>query len=152
MDMEIRTQKRWLNSLALFPERCLCFALAVFVLAITAFLPHASAISSVLPGEDQGDPTRGQKVFENRCIGCHSLDKDKEGPRLRGVLGKKAGSVSTFQYSDAMKNSDITWNSGSLDQWLADPEKIIPNSDMVFRVPKARERADVIAYLQQLSK
>jgi cytochrome c len=152
MDMEIRQQKQSLNSMVLFPERRLCFALAVVALAITAFLPHATVVFAAPPGSDQGDATRGQKVFENRCTGCHSLDRDKEGPQLRGVFGKKAGSISTFKYSDAMKASDIIWDAGSLDQWLADPEKIIPNSDMVFRVPKARERTDVIAYLQQLAK
>jgi cytochrome c len=145
-------QKRWLNAMAVFPERCLCFALAAFVLGLIAFVPHSSAISAAPAGDDAGDPTRGQQVFENRCTGCHSLDQDKEGPRLRGVFGRKAGSVPTFKYSDAMKASDVTWDAASLDQWLADPDKIVPNSDMPFRVPKARERTDVIAYLQQLSK
>lgn len=51
-----------------------------------------------------------------------------------------------------MKASNITWDAASLDQWLADPDKIVPNSDMAFRVPKAEERKDVIAFLQQLSK
>jgi cytochrome c len=152
MSMKMRQQKRWLDSIALFPERCLCFALAAFVLGLIAFAPYSSAISAAPAGNDTGDATRGQAVFENRCSGCHSLDQDKEGPRLRGVFGQKAGSVPTFKYSEAMKASNVTWDASSLDQWLADPEKIIPNSDMAFRVPKAGERTDVIAYLQQLSK
>jgi len=152
MDMEIRQQKAAPQLDGAISGTTLCFALAVVALAITAFLPHATVVFAAPPGNDQGDATRGQKVFENRCTGCHSLDRDKEGPQLRGVFGKKAGSISTFKYSDAMKASDIIWDAGSLDQWLADPEKIIPNSDMVFRVPKARERTDVIAYLQQLAK
>lgn len=134
-----------------YPERCLFYALAVFVLCTIAYLSRAPGASAAGP-EEQGDATRGQRVFESRCTGCHSLDQDKEGPRLRGVFGRKAGSVSTFQYSDAMKASNITWDAASIDQWLADPDKIVPNSDMAFRVPKANERKDVIAYLQQLSK
>jgi cytochrome c len=152
MNMKPQTQKRDpLDTLARFPERCMSFALLVFVLGVIFYLPHASGVSAA-PPDEQGDATRGQKVFENRCAGCHSLDQDKEGPRLRGVFGQKAGSVPTFKYSDAMKASDITWDAENLDQWLADPDKIVPNSDMAFRVPKANERKDVIAYLQQLSK
>lgn len=148
-----KQQQQLLNSMALFPERCLCFVLAVFVLGMIAFVPYSSASSAAPSANDTGDATRGQQVFENRCSGCHSLDQDKEGPRLRGVYGQKAGSLSTtFKYSDAMKASNVTWDAAALDQWLADPDKIIPNSDMAFRVPKANERTDVIAYLQQLSK
>ena len=153
MGMKMRQQqKQWLDKMAFFPERCLCFALAAFVLGMMAFVPYSSAISAAPVGNDQGDAARGKEVFENRCSGCHALDQDKEGPRLRGVFGQKAGSVPTFKYSDAMKASNVTWDAASLDQWLADPDKIIPNSDMAFRVPKASERTDVIAYLQQLSK
>lgn len=153
--MNLRMPQRhrvWLDSMAFFPERCLCFALAAFVVGMIAFMPYSSAISALPAASEKGDASRGQEVFQNRCIGCHSLDQDKEGPQLRGVFGKKAGSVPTFKYSDAMKASNIIWDADSLDQWLADPDKIVPNSDMVFRVPKARERTDVIAYLQQLSK
>jgi cytochrome c len=142
---------QWLDSMALFPERFLCCSLAAFVLGMVAFIPYSSATSAV-PAANEGDAARGQQVFENRCTGCHSLDQDKEGPRLRGVFGRKAGSISTFKYSDAMKASNITWDAASIDQWLADPDKIVPNGDMAFRVPKAGERSDVIAYLKQLSK
>jgi cytochrome c len=153
MNMKLQTQKKDpFDTMARFPERCLSFSLAVFVLGMILYLPHAPGVSAALLEEQQGDAKRGQQVFENRCSGCHSLDQDKEGPRLRGVFGNKAGSVPTFKYSDAMKASNITWDVESLDQWLADPDKIVPNSDMAFRVPKANERKDVIAYLQQLSK
>jgi cytochrome c len=153
MDLEAREQQQlWLNWITLFPERCLCFAFALFVLGILALMPHPSIVAAAGSGSDKGDATRGRKVFENRCTGCHSLDQDKEGPKLRGAFGRKAGSIATFKYSAAMKASDITWDADSLDQWLADPEKIVPDSDMAFRVPKVQERTDVIAYLEQLSK
>jgi cytochrome c len=132
-------------------EGCLGLGLAVFALGIVALPFRSSAAAVVQSGNERGDATRGQQVFEKRCAGCHSLDEDKEGPRLRGIYGKKAGSVSTFKYSDALKASNVTWDAPSLDQWMADPEKIVPNSDMFFRVPQARERTDVIAYLQTLS-
>jgi cytochrome c len=93
----------------------------------------------------------GKELFEKRCSGCHALDNDKEGPRLRGVYGRTSGSVPSFQYSDALKAAHITWDATSLDKWLADPEKLVPNTDMAFQLVRAEERTDLIAYLKQLS-
>jgi cytochrome c len=97
-------------------------------------------------------PGRGKALFEKRCGGCHSLDGEKEGPRLRGVYGRRSGSVSTFNYSDALKKARITWDAESLDNWLAGPEDLVPDSDMAFRLANADERRDVIGYLKELSK
>lgn len=134
-------------------EACLGLALGIFALAITFSSFQGFAFSATTQAEsEKGDAKRGQDVFAKRCTGCHSLDEDKEGPRLRGVFGKKAGTLSTtFKYSQALKASNVTWNAPSLDQWMEDPEKIIPDSDMFFRVPRANERTDVIAYLKTLS-
>jgi cytochrome c len=151
MKTQIQREKKQLFLSRISAEGYLALGLAVFALGIVA-LPFRSSAASVVQTESgKGDAKRGQEVFEKRCAGCHSLDEDKEGPRLRGIFGKKAGSVSTFKYSDALKASNVTWDAPSLDQWMADPEKIVPNSDMFFRVPQARERTDVIAYLQTLS-
>jgi cytochrome c len=94
---------------------------------------------------------RGKELFEKRCSGCHALDKDKEGPRLRGVYGRTSGTVPSFQYSDALKAAHITWDAATLDKWLAGPEQFVPDSDMAFQLVKADERVEVIAYLKQLS-
>ena len=64
----------------------------------------------------EGDPARGKDVFERRCTGCHSLDQNREGPRLRGVFGRVSGSVSDFTYSSALKQAHITWNDVSLER------------------------------------
>ena len=98
------------------------------------------------------DPAHGKALFEKRCVGCHALDKEKEGPRLRGVYGRTSGSVPSFKYSDALKNAHITWDDQSLDKWLTDPEKLVPNNDMAFHVGSADERSQIIAYLKQLSR
>jgi cytochrome c len=65
----------------------------------------------------------GHALFEKRCGGCHALDRDKEGPRLGGVYGRKAGVIDSFQYSDALKNSEVTWSDNTLERWLTDTEK-----------------------------
>ena len=75
-----------------------------------------------------------------------------EGPRLRGVYGRRAGSTQDFQYSDALKNAKITWNEDLLDKWLTDTESLVPDNDMSFRVPNPDERRDVIAYLKSLTQ
>jgi len=93
----------------------------------------------------------GKELFEKRCSGCHALDKEKEGPRLRGVYGRMSGTVASFQYSKALKTAHITWDAASLDKWLTDPEKLVPDSDMAFQLVRPEERTDIIAYLKQLS-
>ena len=114
-------------------------ALAVGVLV-------AVALSSARASNDTG-----KDLFERRCSGCHATDRDKEGPRLRGVYGRRSGSVPSFNYSDALRNAEITWDSDALDRWLTDTEKLVPGNDMAFRVVNPAERTDIIHYLQQLS-
>ena len=96
--------------------------------------------------------TTGQQLFEKRCGGCHAPDRDKEGPALAGVYGRPAGSVATFQYSSALQNSKLTWTSETLDKWLTDPDKLVPNNDMSFSVSNSDERSAIIAYLKGISK
>ncbi len=91
----------------------------------------------------------GKQLFDRRCGGCHSLDRDKEGPRLGGVFGRKSGAVESFEYSEALKKSGIVWNVTTIDRWLTDPGKLVPNSDMNFRVTNPEERQAIIAYLQR---
>src|ERR1700693_3447692 len=98
-----------------------------------------------------GDGEKEKEAFQRRCGGCHSPDRSMEGPRLRGVYGRRSGSAPDFQYSEALKNAKITWNDGSLDKWLTDTEALVPDNDMTFRVQSPDERRDIIAYLKTLS-
>lgn len=97
------------------------------------------------------DPGRGRDAFEKRCTGCHELDKAKIGPPLRGVYGRNAGKDPQFAYSDAVKAATVTWDESTLDRWLADTESVIPDNDMTFRLSDQADRANIIAYLKQLS-
>src|SRR6202142_961433 len=96
-------------------------------------------------------PADGKALFERRCGGCHALDRDKEGPRLGGVYGRRAGSLDSFQYSDALKKSQLKWTEDTLEKWLLDTEKLVPNNDMTFHVEKEEERSEIIAYLRHNS-
>ena len=109
-------------------------------------LAAASAIASTA-----GDAHRGRDAFEQMCTGCHALDRPKVGPPLRKVYGRAAGKDAQFSYSDAMKGASVTWDDTTLDQWLADTESVVPGNDMSFRLNDAGKRADIVAYLRQLS-
>jgi cytochrome c len=97
------------------------------------------------------DARAGQMLFEKRCAGCHGLDNAKEGPPLRTVYGRKAGSVGGFEYSDALKNSHVVWDEAALNQWLTSTESLVHDNDMEFAVPKPDERAEIIQYLKESS-
>jgi cytochrome c len=102
-------------------------------------------------GEAQSTGKGGKELFEKRCGGCHALDRDKEGPRLGGVYGREAGSVTSFEYSAALKQSKVQWGDETLNKWLIDTEKLVPGNDMAFHVESADERLAIIAYLKENS-
>jgi cytochrome c len=97
-------------------------------------------------------PQKGQDLFARRCSGCHALDINKEGPRLRGVYGRRAAALADFGYSDSLKNAGLTWDAVTLDRWLTDPDKIAAGTDMAFRVIDETERKAIIGYLKTLSE
>jgi cytochrome c len=100
----------------------------------------------------KGDIIIGRSAFEKCCTGCHALDHEKSGPRLAGVVGRKAGTVAGFPYSDAVKKSEVVWTETVLDKWLTDPETVIPDTDMAFRLDNSAERAAIITFLKEMGK
>jgi cytochrome c len=101
-----------------------------------------------------GDAARGEKRFEE-CAACHTADAGANGvgPSLRGLFGRKAGELADFRYSPALKRSGITWTPQTLDTFIADPQKEIPANRMPYSgMPDARDREDLIAYLQKIAK
>jgi cytochrome c len=119
---------------------CAVMAMASVVLASADSMDQVS---------HEGDVVRGKAIFERRCAGCHTMDQNREGPRLRGVFGRTSGSVDGYDYSPGLKNAHIVWNETALEQWLSGPDTLIPGNNMDFFVPKAQERRDVIRYLQE---
>ena len=98
------------------------------------------------------DPKAGEAIY-SRCAACHALAYDRTGPRHCGLFGRRAGSVPGFEYSDAMKKSGIVWNETTLDRFLADPPGTVPGTAMGYAgIKDPKERADLIAYLQQADR
>ncbi|MEW6397166.1 MAG: c-type cytochrome [Pseudomonadota bacterium] len=107
------------------------------------------------PAFAEGDASRGQQGFR-ACAPCHSLEVDRNmtGPSLAGLWGRKAGSLPSFErYSHALKSSGIIWEDRSLDGWLADPQRMVPDNVMPFDgIKDAQVRADLMAFLKEATK
>jgi cytochrome c len=99
------------------------------------------------------DANAGKEVFTKKCAMCHSVEagKNKMGPSLAGVVGRKAGTAPDYNYSDAMKGYGKEWTAETLEPWLTDPKATVPGTKMVFAGLKNKDdRDNVIAYLETL--
>lgn len=119
------------------------------LLAGVAFLTAAQAAYGA------GDAKRGAQIF-GQCAACHSVAPGEHmtGPSLAHVWNRKAATAQGFQrYSDALRRAGLTWNEGTLDKWLANPEALVKGTSMTFPgLKQAKEREDVIAYLRAVSE
>ena len=107
-----------------------------------------------VPALSDGDAAAGKKVF-NKCKACHSIDeeKNKVGPHLVGLVGRTAGTVEDFKYSDAMKESGIVWTAETLAPYLEKPKDVVPGTKMAFAgLKKPEDIANLIAYIEEESK
>ena len=97
----------------------------------------------------QTDAASGQRLFQQRCQACHSVDPAKPagvGPSLAGVVGRRAASTN-FRYSEALKKSGLTWTTANLDKYLASPQKLVPGTRMAVQLSDAKQRQAIIGYL-----
>ena len=117
------------------------------------------SILALLIGASQsfaaGNPAQGQRVF-GACAACHSLrpDQNMTGPSLAGLWNRKAGTLDSFsRYSQALKSANIDWNDTTLDEWIEDPQHLVPGNEMTFAgIKDARQRADLLAFLKQATQ
>ena len=124
------------------------------MIRMSALLGAAALVAATGTAHAQGDAARGEKLFE-QCHACHSIERgaNEVGPTLFGMFDRKAGELDDFRYSPALKRSGITWTAQTLDEFVADPQKKVPGNRMPYAgMPDARERADLIAYLQKVAK
>ena len=124
--------------------RCCLTGLTVFTLCLGASQSLAA-----------GNSAQGQRIF-GACAACHSLQPDENmtGPSLAGVWNRKAGSLDSFsRYSPALKTANIVWNDKTLDDWITDPQHLVPGNEMTFAgIKDARQRADLLAFLREATQ
>ena len=122
----------------------ICLSAFAYLLVLQA---HAAAAD--------GNPARGQRVF-GACAACHSLQpgKNMTGPSLAEIWNRKAGRLDSFgRYSPALKAADIEWNDRTLDEWIEDPQHLVPGNEMTFAgIKDAQQRADLLAFLKDATK
>jgi cytochrome c len=94
------------------------------------------------------DANHGKQVFA-QCAACHSDKPDAIGPSLKGVYGRKSGSLADFRYSNAMMRANLTWDDANLHAYIKDPQAKIPGNRMPFGgLSSDNDIDDVIAYLK----
>ena len=122
-----------------------------FALSLAAVM----AISADALGQDTAAKSVGtdsELAFNNVCRTCHTLKEgdNRLGPNLHKIIGRKAGSVEGYGYSSAMKDADLTWDSATLDRFIANPDQVVPGNKMkpYGGLTSAEERAKIIAFLE----
>ncbi|MFM9379907.1 c-type cytochrome [Pseudomonas sp. UV AK001] len=125
----------------------------------TALLTLALILNAGLlgtPALAAGDAEAGGKIFPRLCGGCHQVGESARpgfGPQLNGIIGRPAGTSANYVYSDAMKNSGITWNRETLTAYLKDPKGVVPGTRMIFWGLSDEEKIDnLLAYLQSFTE
>ena len=132
-------------------------AITVSASALALFVGCFVVAGSASAAEGAGDAAAGKTAY-GRCAACHSITPGRNGvgPSLFGVVGRKAGSLEGFKYSDAMVESDVIWSTSTLDSHLADVKGFIPGNRMGIFYPagvaNADDRANIIAYLETLTE
>ena len=115
---------------------------------------EAAAVPSAEPSTDaSATPAGARPAAFAQCAACHSVEAGKNGvgPTLFGLVGRKAGTVPGYAYSDANKNSGLTWDEATLDEYLTAPMKKIPGTKMAYAgLADAAKRTEMIAYLKTL--
>ncbi len=103
-----------------------------------------------------GDPEAGAKIFPRLCGGCHQVGESARpgfGPQLNGIIGRLAGTSANYVYSEAMKNSGVTWDRETLIAYLKDPKGVVPGTRMIFWGLSDEEKLDnLLAYLQTFTQ
>ena len=120
--------------------------------ARSILIAGAAALALTSVARAAGDAAAGEQSFK-KCLACHAIGagaKNKVGPQLNGLEGRKAGTAADYNYSDANKNSGITWNEENFEKYITDPRAMIAGTKMIFPGIKSdKERDNLWAYLKQ---
>ncbi|MFL7900777.1 c-type cytochrome [Azospirillum argentinense] len=125
-----------------------------FVIAAAFLLTAGTANAEGGPQPKTAEEAAGKQIF-HQCAACHSLDSSKNafGPSLYNVVGRKAGSIPRFDYSNALKTSNITWTEDNLRHWIAGNDNFVPGTRMRHvAITDPAEQDYLIAFLKSLKQ
>lgn len=105
-------------------------------------------VAPCLAAAQAGPANPGERLFNRRCGGCHSLGGNRFGPALGDVYGRRVATAPGFRYSAALQTRGFTWDAALLDRWLTGPRRLVPGTAMTATVANAGERAAIIAFLR----
>ena len=118
------------------------------------FLSISSASEEMAPQNE--DVASGQLVFNNVCRTCHSIREgdNRLGPHMRGIIGRKAGSLPNYSYSSAMRGANFVWDEENLERFIANPDETVPGNNMkpYGGLASAESRVKLIAFLKTLTR
>lgn len=117
-----------------------------------AILLALGLVAAAVHAQTDADLQRSQALFRAKCAACHSVACNRHGPKLEGLIGRRAGTVADYpHYTDELKASGIVWTEQAIDDYIGDPGKRVPGSSMVAagRVESASERRDILAHLRR---
>jgi cytochrome c len=118
----------------------------------SALAMAAVALAAMAQTAQAQDVAAGEQSFK-KCFPCHSIGdgaKNKVGPELNGLDGRKSGTAPAYSYSEANKNSGITWSEAAFLEYIKDPRAKIPGTKMIFPgIKNEKESKDLWAYLKQ---
>ena len=120
------------------------------LVVISSLLLVTTSVAMAQSSTTAGSALKGKEIYDARCSACHSVDDNRVGPMHLGVFGRKAGSVKSYSYSDALKKSKVVWSRDTLTAWLTNPEMLIPGQRMGYAMDNTQDREDVVAYLATL--
>jgi cytochrome c len=124
-------------------------------LTLSTLVVIASSAAAAATAALAQDAAAGKTSF-NKCMACHAIGegaKNKVGPELNGIDGRKSGTVEGYNYSDANKNSGITWNEALFKEYIKDPKAKVPGTKMSFAgIKNEREINDLWAFISQYDK
>jgi len=134
------------------------FLRVFFLSAVSIVVVTSAAFAQRAPGFGfdylRAEQVAGQKLFDDHCAICHTLKRGQPflfGPSLNGVVGRPAGSLAGFPYSDALKKSGLVWTEDNLRKWIADSARTIPNTLMAHvSISDPAEQIYLIEYLKTL--
>jgi cytochrome c len=117
-----------------------------------SILAAAVVVAAMAQAAQAQDVAAGEQSFK-KCLPCHAIGegaKTKVGPQLNGIDGRKSGTAEGYSYSDANKNSGITWNEAAFKEYIKDPRAKVPGTKMIFAgIKNEKETGDLWAYLKQ---